>query len=276
MSQPTLPALPTFWEFPAPAEWSRIDFISDLHLAPDMPLTFAAWEAYMRATPADAVIILGDLFDVWVGDDSRHHGFEARCTAVLAQAASRHRVAFMIGNRDFLIGTEMLNDCGVMALPDPTVLQAFDRRVLLAHGDALCLSDTEYQRYRTLVRSPQWQAAGLALPLEVRRQAAAKMRHASEQRQANGMLPADAADIDGAAAVAWMHQAATPVLVHGHTHQPGSEPMAPGYVRHVLTDWDLDHSPERRRAEVLRLTRNGFARLSLAQAVQTTQDLPTP
>ena len=99
------------------------------------------------------------------------------------------------------------------------------------------------------------------------------MRHASEQRNVNGMLPPEAADIDGAAAVAWMHQAATPVLVHGHTHQPGSEPMAPGYVRHVLTDWDLDRSPDRRRAEVLRLTRNGFARLSPAQAMQ---DSPAP
>lgn len=268
MVAPTIPALPTFWELPAPDEWSQIDFISDLHLAPDMPQTFSAWESYMRATPADAVFILGDLFDVWVGDDSRHHGFEARCSAVLAQAASRRRVAFMIGNRDFLIGTEMLGECGVMALPDPTVLQAFGRRVLLAHGDALCLSDTEYQRYRTLVRSPQWQAAGLALPLEERRRLAAQMRHASEQRNVGGMLPPEAADIDCAAAVAWMHQAATPVLVHGHTHQPGSEPMAPGYVRHVLTDWDLDHAPERQRAEVLRFTRGGFARLSLAQAVQ--------
>ena len=273
MVAPTLPALPTFWEFAAPPEWSRIDFISDLHLAPDMPQTFAAWEAYMQATPADAVFILGDLFDVWVGDDSRRHGFEARCSAVLAQASSRAPVAFMIGNRDFLVGTEMLRDCGVMALPDPTVLQAFGQRVLLAHGDALCLSDTEYQRYRTLVRSPQWQAAALALPLQTRRLAAVKMRHASEQRNVNGGLPPEAADIDCAAAVAWMHQAATPVLVHGHTHQPGSEPMAPGYVRHVMTDWDLDRPQAGQRAEVLRFTRKGFARMSPAQAVQ---DSPAP
>ena len=160
-----------------------------------------------------------------------------------------------------------------MALPDPTVLQAFGQRVLLAHGDALCLSDTEYQRYRTMVRSPQWQAAALALPLDQRRQVAAQMRHASEQRQADGGLPVDAADIDAAAAVAWMHQAGASVLVHGHTHQPGSEPMAPGYVRHVMTDWDLDHSQAGQRAEVLRFTRKGFARMSPAQAVQ---DSPAP
>jgi UDP-2,3-diacylglucosamine hydrolase len=270
---PTIPALAAFRELAAPSEWARIDFISDLHLAPDMPRTYEAWAAYLLATAADAVFILGDLFDVWVGDDVRHHGFEAHCCGVLAQAASRCRVAFLVGNRDFLVGSEMLNDCGVMALPDPVVLQAFGQRVLLSHGDALCLSDTEYQRYRTQVRSAPWQAATLALPLAERRRLAAQMRHASEQRNANGMLPLESADIDCAAAVAWMHRAATPALVHGHTHQPGSETMAPGYVRHVLTDWDLDHAGGKPRAEVLRLTRSGFARLSPVRAIQ---DSPPP
>ncbi len=276
MVAPTIPGLPTFWEFQAPPEWSRIDFISDLHLAPDMPLTCAAWAAYMLATSADAVFILGDLFDSWVGDDARHHGFEAGCAGTLAQAASRSRVAFMAGNRDFLVGTALLKDCGVMALPDPTVLLAFGQRVLLSHGDALCLSDIEYQRYRAQVRNARWQEAVLALPLDERRQMAARMRHASEQRQAGGMPPPDAADIDAAAAVAWMHQAATPVLLHGHTHQPGSEPLAPGHVRHVLSDWDLDRTDGRPRAEVLRLTRDGFARLSPALAAQAPSPSPAP
>jgi UDP-2,3-diacylglucosamine hydrolase len=268
VAAPTIPALPTFWELPAPPEWQRIDFISDLHLAPDTPRTVDAWAAYLLATPAEAVIVLGDLFDVWVGDDARHDGFEATCASVLAQATSRRRVAFMVGNRDFLLGTEMLKDCGVTALPDPTVLVAFRQRVLLSHGDALCLADTEYQRYRALVRSVPWQAEVLALPLAVRRRMATQMRHASEQRQEGGVLPAEAADIDAAAAVEWMHQAATPVLVHGHTHRPGSDPLAPGCVRHVLTDWDLDHADDTPRAEVLRFTAGGFARLSLTQAMR--------
>ena len=268
MAAASIPDLPAVWEFEAPPEWTKIDFISDLHLAADMPLTFEAWSAYLEATPADAVFILGDLFDTWVGDDARHHGFEARCAGVLARAASRCRVALLVGNRDFLIGTELLNDCGVTALPDPTVLDAFGRKVLLSHGDSLCLSDVTYQRYRTLVRSPQWQTAALALPLDERRRMAAQMRHASEQRQADGRLPDDVADIDIAAAVAWMHQSATSVLVHGHTHQPGSEPMAPGRLRHVLTDWDLDRRGGEPRAEVLRLTQQGFTRLSPIEAVQ--------
>lgn len=258
----SIPGLPTFWELSAPREWQRIDFISDLHLAADMPQTFETWAAYLLATPADAVFILGDLFDAWVGDDARHDAFEARCAGVLAQAASQRRIGFMVGNRDFLVGADLLHECGLMALPDPTVLAAFGQRALLSHGDALCLSDTDYQQFRARVRDPQWQAAALALPLDERRLLAAQMRHASETRHASAALSADAADIDAGAAVAWMHQAATPVLIHGHTHQPGSEPLAPGHVRHVLTDWDLDHPRGAPRAEVLRWTRKGFARLS--------------
>jgi UDP-2,3-diacylglucosamine hydrolase len=156
----------------------------------------------------------------------------------------------------------------VSALPDPTVLLAFGKRVLLSHGDALCLSDIAYQHYRAQVRSAQWQASVLALPLDERRQLAARMRHASEQRHADGAGSPASVDIDPAAALAWMHQAEAPVLVHGHTHQPASASLAPGQLRHVLSDWDLDHSAARPRAEVLRLTRAGFARLPLALAVQ--------
>ncbi len=260
MSAATLPALPVFWEFGAPPDWTRIDLISDLHLAADTPLTFEAWAAYLQATPADAVFILGDLFDVWVGDDARHEGFEACCRAVLAEAASRRCVAFMAGNRDFLLGTAMLSDCGALALPDPTVLLAFGQRVLLSHGDALCLADVPYQRYRLQVRSPQWQAATLALPLAERRRLAAQMRHASEQRNAQGGLPDESADIDTAAASAWLHLAGAATLVHGHTHHPGSEPIAPGQVRHVLSDWDLDHADGRPRAEVMSFMHTGFER----------------
>jgi UDP-2,3-diacylglucosamine hydrolase len=159
------PALPVFWELVAPADWTSIDFISDLHLAEETPRTFAAWAAHLRDTPASAVIILGDLFEVWIGDDARHAGFEARCADVLAETASRRSVAFMCGNRDFLVGADLLRDCGVRALPDPTVLVAFGERLMLAHGDALCLDDLDYQRFRSLVRSPAWQREFLGKPL---------------------------------------------------------------------------------------------------------------
>lgn len=259
----TPPPLPTFWEMVAPADWTAIDFISDLHLAEDTPRTFEAWAAHLRDTPASAVFILGDLFEVWIGDDARHTGFEARCADVLAEAASRRTVAFMCGNRDFLVGTDLLRECGVRALPDPTVLVAFGERLLLSHGDALCLDDVDYQRFRAQVRSPAWQRDFLAKPLAERAQIARAMREHSEQRK-RSMTPAGWSDIDKSTAVRWMHESQTPTLIHGHTHRPAHEDLAPGFLREVLSDWDLDH-PGTPRAEVLRLKRSGLSRIPLSR-----------
>jgi UDP-2,3-diacylglucosamine hydrolase len=253
------PALPTFWEFDAPAEWAAIDFISDLHLSEDSPRTFQAWAEHLQRTSASAVFMLGDLFEVWVGDDARRAGFEARCAEVLAEASTRVALAFMPGNRDFLVGGGMLRDCGVLALSDPTVLVAFDERLLLAHGDALCLDDLEYQRFRTIVRSLEWQRDFLARPLATRRDEACRMRDASEQRKA-AQAPDNWVDIDKATAVRWMHEASTPTLIHGHTHRPQHEDLAPGFIREVLSDWDLDHGAP--RAQVLRLRRAGLRRIA--------------
>ena len=255
---PSPPALPRFWEFRAPQDWSAIDFISDLHLAAFAPRSVDAWAAYMRDTTASAVFILGDLFEVWVGDDARHDGFEARCAEVLADAASRRTVGFMAGNRDFLVGGDLLRECGVLALADPTVLVAFGERLLLSHGDALCTADLDYQVFRREVRSAAWQSGFLARPLADRRAIARSYRARSEQRRGEPMPP-EIFDVDEAAATRWMHEAATPTLVHGHTHRPGTNDLAPGFVRHVLSDWDLDGAS---RAEVLRLRRSGLARLS--------------
>ena len=248
------PGLPIFWEVRVPESWSSIDFISDLHLAEDTPRTFGAWAEHLVATPADAVFILGDLFEAWVGDDSRHSGFEARCAEVLADAAATKVVAFMAGNRDFLVGGEMLQACGVMALADPAVVIGFGERLLLSHGDALCIADVEYQQFRQRVRNPDWQAEFLTRPLADRRAVARQLRGLSEQRLGTA---ARWFDVDCATAVRWMHEAGTPTLIHGHTHRPGSEPMAPGFIRHVLSDWDLDHGE---RAEVLRWRRSGLTR----------------
>ena len=115
--------------FAAPAHWRAIDFISDLHLAENTPLVFEAWAAHMRHTRADAVFILGDLFEVWIGDDMAERGFEARCVEVLRRAAEARTIAFMPGNRDFLVGDAMLEASGVMRLADPTLVLAFDQRV---------------------------------------------------------------------------------------------------------------------------------------------------
>jgi UDP-2,3-diacylglucosamine hydrolase len=253
--------LPAYFELPAPAHWRAIDFISDLHLCASMPRTFEAFAAHLRHSRAEAIFILGDLFELWVGDDMRDGPFERACVDVLAEAASRLHLAFMVGNRDFLLGAAMLRDCGMMALPDPTVLGAWGQRVLLSHGDALCLSDLPYQAFRQQVRSAAWQHDFLIKPLDERLALAAQMRRASAQRQQfDGQTDID---VDVGEAVRWMHSMGAAELVHGHTHRPGSNAMAPGFKRHVLTDWDLDQG---HRAEVLRLSRDGFERRAPATA----------
>ena len=252
------PALPVFYELEADAAWRSIEFISDLHLADNQPRTTAAWARYLAQSEADAIYILGDLFEVWIGDDARQAGrFEQHAASVLADAASRRAMGFMAGNRDFLVGAQMLKECGVAALPDPTLLSAWGQRILLTHGDVLCLADEPYQAFRRQVRSAEWRRDFLAQPLARREQLARQMRDASEasKRRQN---PADWSDVDACAAVAWMHATGSRDMVHGHTHRPGSEVLAPGYTRHVLSDWDCDASPT--RAQVLRLTRDGFTR----------------
>jgi UDP-2,3-diacylglucosamine hydrolase len=96
------PALPGCFDFAAPREWRAIDFLSDLHLAEEMPRTFAAWQQHLLGTPADAVFVLGDLFELWVGDDARALPFARRCVEVLAEASHSRAIAIMVGNRDFL------------------------------------------------------------------------------------------------------------------------------------------------------------------------------
>src|SRR6185369_792608 len=171
-SSPRAPALPDGESpatFIAPAQWRAIDLLSDLHLAENTPRVFEAWAAHLRHTDADAVFILGDLFEVWIGDDMAERGFEARCAEVLSAAARRRTIAFMPGNRDFLVGDAMLAASGVARLADPTLVVAFGDRVVLSHGDALCIDDVGYQRYRAVVRRPAVQRAFAALPFAARR-----------------------------------------------------------------------------------------------------------
>ena len=249
--------------FEAPADWRAIDLISDLHLAENTPEVFAAWAAHLRSTDADAVFILGDLFEVWIGDDMAERGFEARCAEVLSAAAAERMVAFMPGNRDFLVGDAMLGASGVVRLADPTLVVAFGERVVLSHGDALCVGDVAYQRYRTVVRTPAVQRAFAALPFGARRALGRALRRQSERRPPRER--GDFVDVDTEAALAWLRDAAATTLVHGHTHRPASHQLAPQAVRHVLSDWELDGSSAP-RAEILRWDASGFARIAPATA----------
>ncbi len=256
----------------APAAWQRIDFISDLHLEAGEPATFAAWAQHMAHTPADALFILGDLFEVWVGDDNTDT-FALECQQVLSLTAQRIPVYFMCGNRDFLVGAALLNATGIQGLDDPTVLDLGVQiendaplRLVLSHGDALCLDDHDYLAFRAQVRDPAWQSNFLAQPLHTRQSYAREVRTQSEARKQN---QTDYADVDQTATLALLDEARAHVLIHGHTHQPAEHVLSAHQQRWVLSDWDAQAQPP--RLQVLSWLRpnaqsptRGLCRLSLS------------
>lgn len=251
--------LPLHYSFlQAPEGWLTIDLISDLHLCEDTPHGVAALVRHLHDTPAEAVLLLGDIFEVWIGDDvlTDPDPPESRLIAALAEASRGRWVAFMPGNRDFLVGQKALQKLGWHELADPCVLHAFGQHLVLSHGDALCTADTEYQRFRQMVRTPAWQEHFLARPLEQRRALAREMRQASMQRyreQPTLIVPGDdGVDLDAAATLLQRHHATD--LIHGHTHRPISHEIGPHQRRHVLSDWALDHEP--RRLDLIRLNRS--------------------
>ncbi len=251
----------------APSHWRSIECVSDLHLKSADSPTFVAFERYLQRSSADALLILGDLFEAWVGDDAIADPFEQRCLALLQRAAQTRFVGFMRGNRDFLVGQDFLDACCATALHDPCVLTAFGQRFVLTHGDAWCLADTAYQNYRAQVRSSAWQTAVLSQPLAVRRELAARIRATSEAQRAHpheaahthhSHAPETWADIDRPTAIAQLQSAHAHTLIHGHTHQPTHEALATRLDRWVLSDWDLNAHPP--RADVLRLSASGVQR----------------
>ncbi len=255
--------VPRFAALSAPAHWRTVDFISDLHLKPEEPGTFDAWAGYLRRTPADALFILGDLFEAWVGDDSAVPGsFEHRCGELLQATGAGAELFFMRGNRDFLVGARFLARCGVRDLDDPTLFSFNHHRYLLTHGDLLCTDDVAYQQFRRQVRTDAWQRAFLARPLPERQALARQMREQSEQHQAAQTVYAD---VDTELACRWLNKADATTLIHGHTHRPGDQALGSdargrALTQVVLSDWHV--AGGERRAQVLRLSHEGLARLA--------------
>lgn len=258
--------LPVFAQLQAETGWQTIDVISDLHLEAAEPATFALWRHYLAqyqsAPPADALFILGDLFEVWVGDDAAHApGFEAECAALLRTASQQRPVYFMHGNRDFLLGTDMAQHAGMRLLDDPTVLHWQSRHWLLSHGDLLCLDDHDYLAFRAQVRAPEWQQGFLCQPLAQRRALARDIRTRSESRKADPRMVW--ADVDDEAAIQWLQASGAQTLIHGHTHRPATHALGQDLQRIVLSDWHGCSTPA--RAQVLRLRAGGtHERIDLA------------
>jgi len=266
VTEHALPHFADLAELQAPPAWRAVEFISDLHLQASQLRTFDAWNEYMASCSADALFILGDLFEVWIGDDvldqpSSVNPFVAECAAVIRAAAQRLPVFFMHGNRDFLAGDGLMRKTGMTLLADPTVLTLAGTRWLLTHGDALCISDTKYMQFRAMVRNPQWQREFLAKPLAERIAIGRATRAQSEENKRAG-AGTDYGEVDDALAAQWLAAADAPTMIHGHTHKPREHDLGAGRKRVVLTDWDLEATPPRR--EVLRLSASGAQRIAIA------------
>jgi len=211
-------------------------FISDLHLAPERPAVTRAFLSFLHETAAhaEALYILGDLFEAWVGDDDPTD-LAAEVQDSLCQL-SESGVALYVqhGNRDFLLGKRFSQRCGATLLGDETVLDYRGHRALLMHGDALCTDDVDYQRFRRKARNPIYKWCLSHLPLKRRQKLASDWR--AKSMAANSNKASAIMDVNAAAVEAVMSKHQVALLIHGHTHRPNRHPL-PGGERIVLGDW---------------------------------------
>jgi UDP-2,3-diacylglucosamine hydrolase len=209
-------------------------FVSDLHLDALEPAAGAQFIEFLstRAVSADALYILGDLFESWVGDDDEDPHRAMICEAL--QGLSRQGVPcyVMHGNRDFLLQQGFARRSGTRLLRDPLTIDLYGQRALLTHGDALCTADRPYQLLRGIVRAPRWQQRFLRLPLSLRRDLAQQARDGSRRHTQN--TAGAIMDVDADAVPAAMRACGVQLLIHGHTHRP------------AVHEFELDGMPARR------------------------------
>ena len=222
-------------------------FVSDLHLDPARPEITALFLRFLQreAASADALYILGDLFEAWVGDDDPSSTGQQVADGLRRLADAGVPVYFVHGNRDFLVGQDYAGRAGMRILPDPAVVSLYGEPVLVLHGDLLCTDDHAYQAFRAQTRDPHWQAKFLAQPLAARQAFAAQARQASMSRQQD-MIDGDRAsfeavtDVNPQAVEATLARFGVATLVHGHTHRPAMHAVRIGDRegrRIVLGDW---------------------------------------
>jgi UDP-2,3-diacylglucosamine hydrolase len=215
-------------------------FVSDLHLDAALPAAIEQFEAFARgqARGAEALYILGDLFESWVGDDDDDAGRARVCAALRELTAAGVACYACHGNRDFLLATGFEQRSGCRVIDDPTIIDLYGEPVLLTHGDLLCTGDQAYQRLRSVVRTPSWQRRFLRLPLATRRQLADAARAGS--RAHTGMAAPEIMDVSEPAVLAALRAAGVRRMIHGHTHRPGVHEFAldgASAHRYVLGAW---------------------------------------
>lgn len=220
-------------------------FIADLHLQTEEPAITAGFLRFLQgeARQAEALYILGDLFEAWIGDDDPNPLHREIASALKALVDSGVPCFFIHGNRDFLLGKRFARESGMILLAEETVLDLYGRRVLIMHGDTLCTDDTGYLAFRAKVHTPWIQTLFLALPLFIRSRIAAKMRAGS--KAANSSKSMTIMDVNPQAVVSVMEKHQVQWLIHGHTHRPAMHNLtANGEQAHrvVLGAWHSEGS----------------------------------
>ena len=197
-------------------------FISDLHLQTSDSAITKIFLRFLnkQALTADALYILGDLFEVWIGDDDNTHFANAITSALKKLTASGVKVYFMRGNRDFAIGQRFATTTGITLLTDPSVIDLYGKKILLMHGDLLCTDDQKYQTFRRKVYQPKFQARLLRLPLWVRRLIAAWARYQSKKHTQTTDLIIQ--DVNQNTVQHYLQKYQVDLLIHGHTHRPAT------------------------------------------------------
>ena len=215
-------------------------FIADLHLAENRPDITACFLAFMKndAIKAEKLYILGDLFEVWFGDDYKTELTEAVINAVKTLNSSGTKVYFIHGNRDFLLGNHYAKQANMILLPEKQLIDLYDEKVLLMHGDTLCTRDVDYQKFRKKSRSWWWQGFMKSLPLWLRKRIADNYRAKSKQAQQTKSL--DIMDVTESEVVKDLEEYNCQLMIHGHTHRPNIHNLTANNnpaQRIVLGDW---------------------------------------
>lgn len=233
-------------------------FISDLHLEAQRTDISQAFYHFLeqQAAQASALFILGDFFNVWLGDDEQSDLSQAVAARLRTLSDQGLSIYLMHGNRDFLLGERYAEQCGATLIHEPCLLQAFGEKYLLMHGDVLCTKDHEYMAFRELVRQAQWQEEFLARSIDERRAFAQQAR--AQSKAMNSNKAEDIMDVTEDAVTQCMQEHDVRYLIHGHTHRPAVHEFAldgEKAQRLVLGDWD-------RQAWFARLDADGLALIS--------------
>ena len=214
----------------------KLGFISDLHLSENTPSVTEGFFEFLKTAAQELshLYILGDLFEVWVGDDDDSELATNVMQKINRATRNGLEIFFIHGNRDFLCGQKFAEQSNLTLLPDPFFLNFFDQKIALSHGDGFCTEDLEYMRFKKEVRSQEWQQEFLQKPLSDRLNIASNMRDASQKNNSNKDV--SIMDVTPASIKKFFDEHHIDLLIHGHTHRPNTHQDDTG-TRIVLGDW---------------------------------------